>query len=253
MTRKQVNFRLPQEKVEALQAKADEEGKKINTVLERLVDDYLADDSKKLAGGGISQKKIEEMINSAIESKTQQIENSLAPLMERIEHLEKSYEKLASDSNQLESANGNGDSNKLASASTQEEAKEESIIADSPASSDTAAVTDGYNQDTGETKQSHHAIASDTEHQESVKKRDGESPTLNQNSGQFTNAEDNGEETQSAIEPLTQSALGKRLGCSGEAIRQRRNKEGFKDWVKSKDPDGMVWEYRKDKKYHPVP
>lgn len=105
MTRKQVNFRLPQEKVEALQAKADEEGKKINTVLERLVDDYLADDSNKLAGGGISQKKIEEMINSAI-----------APLIERIEHLEKSYEKLANDSNQLESANGNGDRNQLANA-----------------------------------------------------------------------------------------------------------------------------------------
>jgi hypothetical protein len=106
MARKQVNFRLPQDKFKALQEKANRKGKKLNTILEELVDNCLADDSDELVGKEISLKKAEAMINEAI-----------APLVERIEKLENANANLANYINQLESANQNNDSNKLANTS----------------------------------------------------------------------------------------------------------------------------------------
>ncbi len=44
--------------------------------------------------------------------------------------------------------------------------------------------------------------------------------------------------------PLTQSALGKRLGCSDKAIEKHRkqdSKEQFAAWSRARDPDGIAW------------
>lgn len=53
-------------------------------------------------------------------------------------------------------------------------------------------------------------------------------------------------------ESLSQTALGKRLGCSGEAIRQKRVNGSLKEWSQSKDPSGIAWQWGEDKKYHPI-
>jgi hypothetical protein len=132
MARKQVNFRLPQDKFKALQEKANRKGKKLNTILEELVDNCLADDSDELAGKEISLKKAEAMINEAI-----------TPLVERIEKLENANANLANHINQLESANQENDSNKLANTSNQEESKEENHSTTYP---DTNSYSQDYSQ-----------------------------------------------------------------------------------------------------------
>jgi uncharacterized coiled-coil protein SlyX len=45
-------------------------------------------------------------------------------------------------------------------------------------------------------------------------------------------------------EPLSQSALAKRLGCSDKAIEKHRkqgDKENFAAWSRDRDPDGFAW------------
>lgn len=45
-------------------------------------------------------------------------------------------------------------------------------------------------------------------------------------------------------EPLTQSALAKRLGCSDKAVqkhRQQDTKQQFAAWSRERDPDGIAW------------
>lgn len=45
-------------------------------------------------------------------------------------------------------------------------------------------------------------------------------------------------------EPLSQSALAKRLGCSDKAIEKQRkqgDKEKFAAWSRDRDPDGLAW------------
>ncbi len=44
--------------------------------------------------------------------------------------------------------------------------------------------------------------------------------------------------------PLTQSALAKRLGCSDKAVEKHRkqgDKEGFALWSRDRDPDNLAW------------
>jgi hypothetical protein len=45
-------------------------------------------------------------------------------------------------------------------------------------------------------------------------------------------------------DPLSQSALAKRLGCSDKAIEKHRkqgDKENFAAWSRDRDPDGLAW------------
>jgi len=65
---------------------------------------------------------------------------------------------------------------------------------------------------------------------------------------------DRNERIEGNVGPLTQSALGKRLGCSANAVQQHRKqgKENLKVWSQKRDPDDYAWEYRSDKKYHPI-
>jgi gas vesicle protein len=54
----------------------------------------------------------------------------------------------------------------------------------------------------------------------------------------------------------TGAALAKRLGWDdSELSKQARGKtrEEFANWSKEKDPDGIAWERREDKKYYPLP
>ncbi len=46
-----------------------------------------------------------------------------------------------------------------------------------------------------------------------------------------------------AIETLTQAQLARRLNVSASTIGYHKLKPGFADWVRSKDPDGIVWFY----------
>jgi prefoldin subunit 5 len=48
-------------------------------------------------------------------------------------------------------------------------------------------------------------------------------------------------------DPLTQSALAKRLGCSDKAIEKHRkqsSKENFAAWSSDRDPDGIAWTWQ---------
>jgi hypothetical protein len=53
------------------------------------------------------------------------------------------------------------------------------------------------------------------------------------------------------LEPLNQNKLAKRLGVDHKAVG--RKKQILAEWSKTKDPDGIAWEYREDTKLcHPL-
>jgi hypothetical protein len=58
----------------------------------------------------------------------------------------------------------------------------------------------------------------------------------------------------SAIAPLSQEALAKRLKISGRGLANNRLKgnEHLMEWSKKRDPDGIAWQYGGDKKHHPA-
>lgn len=58
----------------------------------------------------------------------------------------------------------------------------------------------------------------------------------------------------SAIAPMTQEALGKRLKISGRGVANHREKgnEHLMEWSRKRDPEGIAWQYGEDKKYHPI-
>lgn len=61
-----------------------------------------------------------------------------------------------------------------------------------------------------------------------------------------------------SLGPLSNGALAKRLGVTPGLVSQKKLKyqaspDDFVQWSKTKDPDGIGWEYHKDdKRYHPV-
>jgi hypothetical protein len=52
------------------------------------------------------------------------------------------------------------------------------------------------------------------------------------------------------LEPLSQPDLAARLKVTARSIRD--HKDDLSEWSKTKDPDGIAWERREDKKYHPL-
>ena len=58
----------------------------------------------------------------------------------------------------------------------------------------------------------------------------------------------------SAIAPMTQETLGKRLKISGRGLANHREKGNvhLMEWTKQRDPEGISWQYGEDKKYHPI-
>jgi hypothetical protein len=52
------------------------------------------------------------------------------------------------------------------------------------------------------------------------------------------------------LEPFSQPDLATRLKVSVRAMRN--HKDDFAGWSKFKDPDGVAWERREDKKYYPL-
>jgi hypothetical protein len=56
---------------------------------------------------------------------------------------------------------------------------------------------------------------------------------------------------QKKLEPLTQRKLASRFGVDHTAVG--RKKQVLPEWSKSKDPDGIAWEYREETRlYHPL-
>jgi Cu2+-exporting ATPase len=53
------------------------------------------------------------------------------------------------------------------------------------------------------------------------------------------------ESTPSNLEPLTGNALAHRLNVSATTISKKKLKPEFPEWSRSKDPDGIAWEYSK--------
>lgn len=50
--------------------------------------------------------------------------------------------------------------------------------------------------------------------------------------------------------------LAKRLGCDNSNLARNAKKftkEKFTDWSSQKDPEGIAWEFRENKKYYPLP
>ena len=56
-----------------------------------------------------------------------------------------------------------------------------------------------------------------------------------------------------SLEPLTQAQLADRFGDKQHRVNISKKKHDLAEWSKSKDPDGIAWEYRAEtKKYHPL-
>ena len=56
-----------------------------------------------------------------------------------------------------------------------------------------------------------------------------------------------------SLEPLTQAQLADRFGDKKYRSQISTNKLNLVEWSKSRDPDGIAWEYRAEtKKYHPL-
>lgn len=51
------------------------------------------------------------------------------------------------------------------------------------------------------------------------------------------------EESKPAREPMALSDLAKRLGVTPAALGKRKNSPEFADWSRSKDPEGIAWQY----------
>ncbi len=49
-------------------------------------------------------------------------------------------------------------------------------------------------------------------------------------------------------EELTQTQLAKRLLVESSTIFRQKNKDGFEEWSRTKDPDGLAWSYNKELK-----
>ena len=81
MTRKQIAFRIDEERAKQLEKKRKEEGKTLNTVLERLVDAYLegklTDGNSELTGGN---NEVEESEITQLANKISQLEKQLTPV-----------------------------------------------------------------------------------------------------------------------------------------------------------------------------
>lgn len=57
----------------------------------------------------------------------------------------------------------------------------------------------------------------------------------------------------SKLEPLTQAELADRFGGKQHRVNISKKKYDLTEWSKSKDPDGIAWEYRAEtKKYYPL-
>ena len=56
----------------------------------------------------------------------------------------------------------------------------------------------------------------------------------------------------SKLEPLTQAQLADRFGGKQHRVNISKKKQDLAEWSKSKDPDGIAWERREDKKYYPL-
>lgn len=60
--------------------------------------------------------------------------------------------------------------------------------------------------------------------------------------------------TKESLEPLTQAQLADRFGSKNYRSQISERKLNLAEWAKSKDPDGIAWEYRAEtKKYYPQP
>lgn len=83
--------------------------------------------------------------------------------------------------------------------------------------------------------------------------KDGESASASNNERTEENI-DQSLETNLELSPLTQIQLARRLGYTSEGIKYQRNQgeSRFQEWSRSKDPDGIGWQYREDKKYYPI-
>ena len=59
--------------------------------------------------------------------------------------------------------------------------------------------------------------------------------------------------TKESLEPLTQAQLADRFGDKQHRVNISKKKHDLAEWSKSKDPDGIAWEYRVEtKKYYPL-
>lgn len=59
--------------------------------------------------------------------------------------------------------------------------------------------------------------------------------------------------TKESLEPLTQAELADRFGGKQHRVNISKKKSNLTEWSKSKDPDGIAWEYRAEtKKYYPL-
>ena len=59
--------------------------------------------------------------------------------------------------------------------------------------------------------------------------------------------------TKESLEPLTQAQLADRFGDKQHRVNISKKKHDLAEWSKSKDPDGIAWEYRAEtKKYYPL-
>lgn len=57
----------------------------------------------------------------------------------------------------------------------------------------------------------------------------------------------------SNLEPLTQAQLADRFGGKQHRVNISKKKYDLTEWSKSRDPDGIAWEYRSEtKKYYPL-
>jgi hypothetical protein len=63
-------------------------------------------------------------------------------------------------------------------------------------------------------------------------------------------------ESNKDLRPLSGNALAKRLGVSEISVRKHRNgtyQPGVSEWTRTRDPQGVAWEYREDTRmYHPT-
>ncbi|PNW60054.1 UNVERIFIED_CONTAM: hypothetical protein BEN50_04900 [Euhalothece sp. KZN 001] len=203
MSKKQVIFRIPEAKAQALQEKAKADGKSITQVLESLVDSYLSDDNSIDNTSDNSDNSIDNVpdtsdnfADNTLEKVEVLIEERLKPLQAKIEEQQQKIRELRADYREL----------KL----EQREAK-----------LDQRELSFTRNDNTSDNIKDNRENKSDN-------------TTVIQKDKPRVVSDGNG---------VNRSNLAERLGVNKNAISKAKKRANFREYTKKKDPEGKAWRY----------
>ncbi len=234
-----LTFRVPTDLKAQFVELAKANGTTATALFHQWMEEYVS--GKKSSTDNVSADSTYSTNNAHTDSTYNQLANRVSYLEEarsdhsqRIYELELEIQEFKSSTNSTDNALTNNSASTYSTDNTSSDESKTLQQADSDSTNKTSAIS---------TDKALTNNDSPTDSHEGGQNQGSGSPQKKDDSEQLTH-----------LGPLTQLALGKRLGCSSNAIQQQRKQgaEKLKQWSKQKDPHGIAWEYGTDQKYHPL-